>query len=49
VIERDVKKMRGLRPFMLTDLEEDHGVAGIAACIERAGGLAKTDSDRGPR
>ncbi|MGE0747920.1 MAG: urease accessory protein UreG [Rhodospirillales bacterium] len=46
VMDRDAKKMRGARPFLFTNLKENQGVAGIAAFIERAGGLAQA-SDRG--
>src|ERR671919_764197 len=39
VMERDAKKMRGARPFVMTNLREGKGVAEIAAFIVRQGGL----------
>jgi urease accessory protein len=41
VMERDAKKMRGGRPFVLTNLREGKGVEEIARFIERKGGLAE--------
>ena len=38
VMDRDAKKMRGARPFMFTNIKENHGVAEIAAFIVRAAG-----------
>ena len=40
VMDRDAKKMRGLRPFMFTNLREGKGVDDIARFIEQKGGLA---------
>src|SRR6476659_9040098 len=40
VMERDTKRMRGARPFVMTNLREGHGVAEIAKFIEQKGGLA---------
>ena len=40
VMERDAKKMRGVRPFVFTNLREGKGVDEIARFIERKGGLA---------
>ena len=39
VMDRDARKMRGARPFLLTNLKIDQGVAEIVAFIERVGGL----------
>jgi len=39
VMERDAKRMRGERPFVLTSVGKGSGVDAIAAFIERAGGL----------
>ena len=38
-MERDAKKMRGARPFVLTNLRVGDGVAEIARFIEQKGGL----------
>jgi urease accessory protein len=40
VMERDAKRMRGARPFVMTNLREGRGVAEIARFIEEKGGLA---------
>jgi urease accessory protein len=40
VMERDARRMRGMRPFLFTNLKENHGVAEIAHFIADAGGLA---------
>src|SRR5262245_33125049 len=40
VMERDARRMRGTRPFVLTNLREGRGVPEIAQFIERQGGLA---------
>ncbi|WP_158801896.1 MULTISPECIES: urease accessory protein UreG [unclassified Acidisoma] len=40
VMDRDSRKMRGERPFVFTNIRAGHGVAEIAAFIERQGGLA---------
>jgi urease accessory protein len=40
VMDRDSRKMRGERPFVFTNIRAGHGVAEIAAVIERQGGLA---------
>ncbi|MDX2156524.1 MAG: urease accessory protein UreG [Hyphomicrobiaceae bacterium] len=40
VMERDAKRMRGERPFVMTSIRSGDGVGEIAAFIERAGGLA---------
>ncbi|MGE3917363.1 MAG: GTP-binding protein, partial [Hyphomicrobiaceae bacterium] len=42
VMERDARRMRGDKPFVLTTIKDGGGVAEIAAFIERAGGLAPT-------
>jgi urease accessory protein len=38
-MERDAKKMRGARPFVMTNLRAGNGVAEIARFIEQKGGL----------
>jgi urease accessory protein len=40
VMERDTKRMRGVRPFVMTNLREGRGVGEIARFIEERGGLA---------
>jgi urease accessory protein len=40
VMERDTRRMRGARPFVMTNLREGRGVPEIAKFIERQGGLA---------
>jgi urease accessory protein len=39
VMQRDAKKMRGARPFVLTNLRSGDGVGEIARFIEDRGGL----------
>jgi urease accessory protein len=39
VMQRDAKKMRGVRPFVMTNLRVGDGVADIAKFIEEKGGL----------
>src|SRR5215204_4246474 len=39
VMQRDAKKMRGARPFVMTNLRSGDGVADIARFIEDKGGL----------
>ena len=39
VMERDAKKMRGQRPFVMTNLRDGKGVEEIASFIEKKGGL----------
>jgi urease accessory protein len=41
VMQRDAKKMRGVRPFVMTNLRVGDGVADIAKFIEEKGGLGK--------
>ena len=41
VMQRDAKKMRGTRPFVMTNLRVGDGVAGIAKFIEEKGGLGR--------
>ena len=41
VMERDAKKMRGQRPFVMTNLREGKGVDEIARFIVDKGGLAQ--------
>src|SRR6516165_7772642 len=38
-MEADARRMRGERPFVMTNLREGHGVAEIARFIEEKGGL----------
>ncbi len=40
VMERDARRMRGDRPFVMTSIRSGTGVEEIAAFIEKAGGLA---------
>ena len=40
VMDRDSKKMRGERPFVFANIRAGHGVAEIAAFIEKQGGLS---------
>src|SRR3712207_7922967 len=44
VMDRDARKMRGMRPFVFTNLKADQGVAEIAAFVVEAGGLARPGS-----
>jgi urease accessory protein len=39
VMERDAKKMRGVRPFVMTNLRAGNGVVEIASFVEQKGGL----------
>src|ERR1700741_2053156 len=39
VMQRDAKRMRGTRPFVLSNLRSGEGVAAIARFIEQKGGL----------
>ena len=41
VMQRDAKKMRGARPFVMTNLRVGDGVAEIAKFIEEKGGLGR--------
>src|SRR5471032_3495043 len=41
VMQRDAKKMRGVRPFVMTNLRVGDGVAAIAKFIEEKGGLGR--------
>src|SRR5258707_14201416 len=41
VMERDAKKMRGPRPFVMTNLRVGDGVADIARFIEEKGGMGR--------
>ena len=43
-MDRDARRMRGMRPFVFTNLKADQGVAEIAAFVAEAGGLARTGS-----
>jgi urease accessory protein len=46
VMERDAKKMRGLRPFVFTNLKENQGVDKICAFIESQGLASRISSDQ---
>jgi urease accessory protein len=39
-MERDTKRMRGSRPYVMTNLREGLGVTEIASFVEKKGGLA---------
>ena len=39
VMDRDARKMRGVRPFLFSNLKENKGVDDVAAFIVRQGGL----------
>ncbi|HEX6001838.1 MAG TPA: urease accessory protein UreG [Hyphomicrobiaceae bacterium] len=39
VMEADTRRMRGVRPFVFTNLKSGDGAAEVAAFVERAGGL----------
>ena len=39
IMERDAKRMRGERPFVMTSIRDGGGVEAIVAFIEKAGGL----------
>jgi urease accessory protein len=41
VMQRDAKKMRGVRPFVMTNLRVGDGVGEIAKFIEQKGGLGR--------
>ena len=40
VMERDALKMRGLKPFVFTNVRSGEGVGEVARFVEEAGGLA---------
>ena len=40
VMERDARRMRGERPFVMTSIRSGDGVEAVTAFIEKAGGLA---------
>ncbi len=40
IMDRDARKMRGVRPFLFTNVKTGHGVDEIVAFICKAGGLA---------
>lgn len=40
VMERDARRMRGERPFVMTSIRSGDGVGAVADFIEKAGGLA---------
>ena len=42
VMERDAKRMRGERPFVMTSIRGGDGIDAVADFIEKAGGLAMT-------
>ena len=39
VMDRDTRRMRGERPFLFTNLKENHGVEEVSAFIVKSGGL----------
>jgi len=43
VMERDAKKMRGIRPFVFTNLRTGERVGSIATFVEQKGGLRSPD------
>jgi len=43
VMDRDARKMRGIRPFVFTNLKRNQGVREIAQFIMEAGGLPERD------
>ncbi len=43
VMDRDARKMRGIRPFVFTNLKKNQGVSAIAQFIIEAGGLPERD------
>ena len=48
VMDRDARRMRGVRPFLFSNLKENKGVDDIAAFIVRQGGLpARPGSEEG--
>jgi urease accessory protein len=49
VMERDARRMRGLRPFQFATVRDGGGVAEIAAFVERMGGLAPRGEETGYR
>jgi urease accessory protein len=44
VMERDAKRMRGSRPYVMTNLREGLGVTEIANFVEKKGGLAMQEA-----
>jgi urease accessory protein len=44
VMDRDSKKMRGVRPFLFSNLKENRGVSEIADFIVKAGGLNRASA-----
>jgi urease accessory protein len=48
VMDRDSRKMRGLRPFIFTNLKKNQGVREIARFIIEAGGLPERDLPESP-
>ncbi|MBU6498202.1 MAG: urease accessory protein UreG [Rhodospirillales bacterium] len=48
VMDRDSRRMRGERPFLFTNIRAGHGVAEVAAFIERQGGLASPSRAAAP-
>src|SRR6516162_2828191 len=40
VMERDARRMRATRPFVMTNLRDGRGIAEIARFVEEKGGLA---------
>ncbi|HKF70555.1 MAG TPA: urease accessory protein UreG [Stellaceae bacterium] len=48
VMDRDARRMRGERPFLFTNLKENHGVSEVAAFIVAAGGLERRNASAQP-
>ena len=40
IMDRDARRMRGTKPFVFSNIRNGHGVADIAAFIEKSGGLS---------
>jgi urease accessory protein len=38
-MDRDARRMRGVRPFVFTNMRERHGLDTVVSFIEEAGGL----------
>jgi urease accessory protein len=43
VMDRDARKMRGMRPFLFTNMKKNHGVHEIARFIVESGGLPERE------
>jgi len=47
VMERETRRMRGMRPFVLSNLRTGEGLDRIVGFIEECGGLGKVSQGRG--